>query len=58
MTDPDVLVAARCIERMERSPDSKQVGLEMTLELIREVRVLPGVNGIYMMGIGWEKILP
>jgi methylenetetrahydrofolate reductase (NADPH) len=55
---PDVFVPARFIERMEHSPDPEQTGLEITLELIREVKALPGVSGIHIMSVGWERILP
>jgi methylenetetrahydrofolate reductase (NADPH) len=55
---PDVFVPVRFIERMEQSPDPEQTGLEISLELIREVRALPGVSGVHIMSVGWERILP
>ncbi len=55
---PDVSVPAWLVERMEQSPDPRQTGLETAVELIQAVRVLPGVSGLHIMSVGWEKILP
>jgi methylenetetrahydrofolate reductase (NADPH) len=55
---PDVFVPARIIERMERSPDPQETGLEIALELIHEIRTVPEVDGLHIMSVGWEKILP
>jgi methylenetetrahydrofolate reductase (NADPH) len=53
---PDVLVPKRLVERMERSSEPKETGLEIALELIQEVRSLPGVSGLHIMSVGWERI--
>jgi methylenetetrahydrofolate reductase (NADPH) len=55
---PDVFMPKRIVERMERSPDPRETGLEIALELIQEIRAVPGVDGLHMMSVGWEKILP
>jgi methylenetetrahydrofolate reductase (NADPH) len=55
---PDVFVPERIIERMERSPDPQETGLEIALELIQEIRAVSGVDGLHVMSVGWEKILP
>jgi hypothetical protein len=43
---------------MERNPDPQETGLEIALELIQEIRAVPGVGGLHIMSVGWEKILP
>jgi methylenetetrahydrofolate reductase (NADPH) len=55
---PDVLIPARYVEQMERSPDPEQTGLEIALELIQEIRDIPNVSGIHIMSVGWESVLP
>lgn len=55
---PDVLISPRLVERMERSSNPEETGLEIALDLIEEVKVLPGVSGLHIMSVGWERILP
>jgi methylenetetrahydrofolate reductase (NADPH) len=55
---PDIAMPVQVIERMERSPDPKETGLEIALELIDQIRHLPGASGIHLMSVGWESILP
>ncbi len=55
---PDIAMPAQLIERMECSSDPEETGLEIALELIDQVRQLPGVSGIHLMSVGWESILP
>jgi methylenetetrahydrofolate reductase (NADPH) len=55
---PDIAMPVKLVERMENSPDPEETGLEITLELIDQVRHLPGVSGIHLMSVGWETILP
>jgi len=55
---PGVVVPPRLIERLERSPAPEETGLEIALELIEQVRALPGVSGLHLMSVGWESILP
>ncbi len=55
---PDIEIPLSLIEKLEKSLDPQETGLEITLELIHKVRNLPGVSGIHVMALGWEKILP
>lgn len=55
---PDVLMPPRLAAKMERSVDSQETGLEIALELIHEVKDLPGVSGLHIMSVGWERIIP
>ncbi len=55
---PDILIPKQLVERMERSSQPKETGLEIALELIQEVKALPGVSGLHLMSVGWERILP
>jgi len=55
---PDIEIPLSLIKKMEESLDPQEIGLEITLELIQKVRNLPGVRGMHIMSLGWEKILP
>jgi methylenetetrahydrofolate reductase (NADPH) len=55
---PDVVVPERFIDRLEQSTEPEKTGLEIALELIDQVRQLPGVSGIHLMSLGWDTVLP
>jgi methylenetetrahydrofolate reductase (NADPH) len=55
---PDIVMPARIVDLMERSEQPQETGLALALELIEEIRHLPGVSGIHLMSVGWESILP
>ncbi|MFU8771507.1 MAG: methylenetetrahydrofolate reductase C-terminal domain-containing protein [Anaerolineales bacterium] len=55
---PGVFVPPRLIERLERSLSPEQTGIEIALELIQQVKALPGVAGIHVMCLGHDSILP
>ncbi len=55
---PGVLVPSDLIERLEQSPSPEETGIEIALELIQQVKSLPGVSGIHIMCLGRESILP
>ncbi len=46
------------VEKMERSSNPEETGLDIALNLIEEVKDLPGVSGLHIMSVGWESILP
>lgn len=53
---PGVDVPERYIERIEKSSDPLETGVEICRELIEEVR--PICNGIHIMTIGMEELVP
>lgn len=55
---PDIKVPLTLTEKLEKSQNPQETGLEITLELIHKVRNLPGVSGVHFMSLGWETILP
>ena len=50
---PDDIVA-----RMEKAEDAEAEGVKIALELIAKVKEIPGVHGIHIMAVGWEKRVP
>jgi methylenetetrahydrofolate reductase (NADPH) len=50
---PDELVT-----RMENVGDAKEEGVKICLEIIEQLRQIPGVRGIHIMAVAWEEIVP
>ena len=44
--------------RMEKAEKAKEEGLKIILEIIEQLKVIPGVHGIHIMAVGWEDIVP
>jgi 5,10-methylenetetrahydrofolate reductase len=46
------------IKRLEKSKDVKEEGIQIILDIIEEVKLIPGVHGIHIQAVGWEEIVP
>ncbi len=46
------------VTRMEKAEDAEAEGVKIALELITKVKKIPGVHGIHIMAVGWEKKVP
>lgn len=46
------------VSRMEKAESAEEEGVKIALELIGQIREIPGVHGIHIMAIGWEKKVP
>jgi methylenetetrahydrofolate reductase (NADPH) len=56
---PGVFIPQNLMARMEAAGDgAKEEGLAIALELIEGVKQRQGVNGIHLMAVGWEEIVP
>jgi methylenetetrahydrofolate reductase (NADPH) len=56
---PGVCIPDKIMQRMEAAGDgAKEEGVAIALEIIEAVRQKEGVNGIHMMAVGWEEIVP
>ena len=55
---PGIRIPQALIDRLERSADPQEEGVQITLEIIERVRRLPGVRGVHIMAVGWELIVP
>jgi methylenetetrahydrofolate reductase (NADPH) len=53
-----VSVPDEIITRLEESKMAKEEGLNICLEIIEQVKEIPGVHGIHVMAVGWEDIVP
>jgi len=55
---PGVAVPDEIVTRMEKSEAPKEEGVKIILEIIDELKEMPGVHGIHIMAVGWEDIVP
>ncbi len=58
---PGVCVPASILKRMEKADEAgnaQEEGVQIALEMIERIRKLEGVNGLHIMTVGWEEIVP
>jgi methylenetetrahydrofolate reductase (NADPH) len=55
---PGIEIPDALVTRMENATDGKEEGIQICLEIVDQVKNLPGVNGIHFMAMGWESIIP
>jgi len=53
-----VSVPDEIIARLEKAEKAKDEGLKIILEIIEQLKEIPGVHGIHIMAVGWEDIVP
>jgi len=58
---PGVFVPESVLKRMESAEaagNAQEEGVQIALELIEKIRGKQGVNGLHLMAVGWEEIVP
>jgi methylenetetrahydrofolate reductase (NADPH) len=56
---PGVFIPEPILKRMEKAGDgAAEEGLKIALELIEKISTKQGVNGLHIMAVGWEEIVP
>jgi methylenetetrahydrofolate reductase (NADPH) len=57
---PGVTVPRDILDRFEeaREDDYEELGVEIALEIIEKIRGKQGLNGLHLMSVGWEAIVP
>jgi methylenetetrahydrofolate reductase (NADPH) len=56
---PGVFIPDKIMKRMEAAGDkAEEEGVQIALELIEAIKSKQGVNGIHLMAVGWEEIVP
>jgi len=53
-----VSVPDEIVTRMEEASNAKEEGARIALEIIEQLKDIPGVHGIHIMAVGWEDIVP
>ena len=55
---PGMDIPEALIKRMQNAEDKQAEGVEIALDLIKEIRQIEGISGLHIMAIGWESIVP
>ena len=56
---PGIFVPKKLMDRMEAAGNrAEEEGVQIALELIEAIKGLQGINGIHLMAVGWEEIVP
>ena len=53
-----VRVPQSLIDRMRAAKNHREEGIRVTVELIKQVREIPGVRGVHLQAIEWEETIP
>ena len=53
-----VSVPDKIVTRLEKAEKAKEEGAKIVLEIIEQLKEVPGVHGIHIMAVGWEDIVP
>jgi 5,10-methylenetetrahydrofolate reductase len=53
-----VSVPDEFLNRLEKAKDTKEEGTTIALEIIDQLKEIPGVHGVHIMAVGWEEIVP
>ncbi len=54
---PGIVIPAATVARMDRATDAAAEGMEVTLEIMEELRKVEGLAGVHIMPVGWEAKL-
>ena len=57
---PGMDVPDEIVDRMKKTPKEKRAeeGIKICIEIIQQVREIPGVRGVHIMAIEWEDAVP
>ncbi len=46
------------LDRMKKAANQEEEGINIALDLIKDLKKIEGVSGIHIMAVGWESIVP
>ncbi len=55
---PGLDVPDEILKRMKEAKDKREEGINIAVEIIEQVREIPGVAGVHIMAIEWEEAVP
>ena len=55
---PGLEVPDEVLERLKGARDKREEGINLAVEIIQQVREIPGVAGVHIMAIEWEEAVP
>ncbi|MFC2047690.1 methylenetetrahydrofolate reductase [Chloroflexota bacterium] len=53
-----VSVPHELVSKMEEAESAKEEGVKIILEIVAQLKEIPGIHGIHIMAVGWEEIVP
>ena len=53
-----VSVPDEIVTRMEQAKNAKEEGAKIAVEIIEQLKEIPGVHGVHIMAVGWEEVVP
>jgi 5,10-methylenetetrahydrofolate reductase len=53
-----VSVPNEIVTRMEQAKNAKEEGAKIAVEIIEQIKEIPGVHGVHIMAVGWEEVVP
>jgi methylenetetrahydrofolate reductase (NADPH) len=57
---PGVRIPEKILKRFENASEEsyEELGIEIALGLIEEIKTKQGINGLHLMAVGWEAVVP
>ncbi|MFN3921317.1 MAG: methylenetetrahydrofolate reductase, partial [Caldimicrobium sp.] len=55
---PGLEVPDEIIKRLEGAKDPKEEGIQIVVDIIEQLKEVPGVRGVHIMAIEWEEAVP
>ena len=57
---PGVTVPEKILERFENAKEDsyEELGVEIALDIIEKIKTKQGINGLHLMSVGWESVVP
>ncbi len=55
---PGLDVPDEIIKRLESAKDKKEEGIQIAVDIIQQIKEIPGVKGVHIMAIEWEEAVP
>jgi 5,10-methylenetetrahydrofolate reductase len=52
-----VSVPDEIVTRMEQAENAKEEGVAIAVEIIEQLKEIPGIHGVHIMAVGWEDIV-
>jgi 5,10-methylenetetrahydrofolate reductase len=52
-----VTIPEEIITRLEQASSAKEEGVRIVLEIMEQIKEIPGVHGFHIMAVGWEEIV-
>ncbi|MBA7564707.1 Bifunctional homocysteine S-methyltransferase/5,10-methylenetetrahydrofolate reductase [subsurface metagenome] len=53
-----ISIPEEIVIRMENAKDARREGVNICLEIIEQLKEIPGLHGIHIMAVAWETIVP